>query len=185
MLKPERNSFELDGWVLHPFTDYILAQQFDCGDDDLNDFFRKVEPHEKLLLNKTYVLSRTEEEVESLPPIALISYCNDHIPLKDIKDSVELPEEKRYPYLPAVKIARLGVHKKYCHQGIGSHILNMTKSFFLTQNRTGCRIITVDAYNKEPVVNFYQKNHFAFIRPKETKRELRTMYYDLIRTQLP
>ena len=140
-----------------------------------------------MLLNKTYVLSRIEEEVEkNLPPLALISYCNDHIPLDDIKDSVELPEEKRYYYLPAVKIARLGVHKKYCRQGIGTHILNMTKFFFLTENRTGCRIITVDAYDKDPVIKFYQKNHFDFVTKKKKKeKDTRTMFYDLVRTQLP
>ena len=34
---------------------------------------------------------------------------------------------------------------------IGTHFVNMAKKFFLEDNRTGCRFMTVDAYNNDRV----------------------------------
>jgi len=181
MLNEKRNRLHFDGWVLEPFIDYSLSEEFDCGDDDLNEFFRKdLEPHEKELLTKTCML--IPEGATGTKPIALISFCNDSIRLKDIEESIELPDAKKYPYLPAVKIARIGVRAEFCGKGIGSHLLNMTKILFLKENRTGCRILTVDAYNKEIVLKFYKKNHFDFVTSRDSRNKTRTMFYDLMRT---
>jgi GNAT superfamily N-acetyltransferase len=186
-MQKARNKFAYKGWFLEPFTNYSLAKAFDCGDDDLNDFFRnELTPHEKQLLTRTYALVPEElAEQGGLQPVALISFCNDKIPLDRIGD-VSLPGIKHpYTYLPSVKIARLGVRKDYRGQGIGTHLLNMTKYFFLTDNRTGCRILTVDAYKSEDVTGFYHKSYFDFITSKDKKSATRTMFYDLIRTELP
>ena len=60
--------------------------------------------------------------------------------------------------------------------------MNITKLLFLTNNRTGCRFITVDAYNTEEAIGMYQKNHFAFITGADKDNETRIMYYDLARS---
>jgi len=52
---------------------------------------------------------------------------------------------------------------------------------FLRDNRTGCRFMTVDAYNNPQVINFYQKNGFAFLSEADQKKETRSMYFDLKR----
>lgn len=184
---PRRNRFKKAGWILEPFVDHSLAQNFDCENDDLNDFFRNdLTPHENQLLTKTYVLTPKELVLNGgLVPVALISYCNDKIRLEEMGDHIDLPDEKRiYSYLPAVKIARLGVCKDFRRSGIGTHLINMTKSFFLKENRTGCRILTVDAYKDDDVLNFYKKNHFDFVTSKDSRKQTRTMFYDLIRTKL-
>lgn len=54
---------------------------------------------------------------------------------------------------------------------IGSHTLNMIKKLFVTENRTGCRFITVDAYNNEEVLQFYQKNEFQFFYDKDEDKK--------------
>ena len=44
MVKPdERNSIELGSFVMHPLNIDELSEliSFDCGDDDLNQFFNK------------------------------------------------------------------------------------------------------------------------------------------------
>jgi len=181
-----RNSFELDGWLLKPLTNHFLAKLFDCGDDDLNEFFQvDLIPHEKHLLTKTYGLSIKDKGADpDALPIALISFCNDKIRLDNVR-GVDLTGIRRpYTYLPAVKIVRLGVHKNYRRKGIGTHLLNMTKSFFLSENRTGCRVLTVDAYKTTDVTSFYQKSYFDFITNKDKRKKTRTMFYDLIRTKL-
>jgi ribosomal protein S18 acetylase RimI-like enzyme len=93
-----------------------------------------------------------------------------------------MPHEKRgYPSYPAVKIGRLGVLKKYQCQDIGTSLVNMTKDMFLTNNRTGCRFLTVDATNKEPVIKFYKKNGFDFLWEEDRDKATRIMFFDLMR----
>ena len=92
-----------------------------------------------------------------------------------------LPRKKQYPFLPAVKIARLGVQTPFQNKNIGTLLINMAKEFFLHDNRTGCRFMTIDAYNKPRVINFYKKNGFAFLSKADQNKDIRSMYFDLKR----
>ena len=47
------------------------------------------------------------------------------------------------------------------------------------KNKTGCRFITIDAYNYLNVTNFYSKNNFKFFTKSDEKDQTRAMYYDL------
>jgi GNAT superfamily N-acetyltransferase len=186
MLDQKRNRLYYSGFVLEPLTTESLPVEFDCSDTDLNEFFqRDVLLHEAQLYTKTYSLQYYDiESHEKLYPVAaMISYCNDAVRLKDFKDHAdELPEEKRYPSIPAVKIARLGVQRDFQGSGLGSLLLNLTKALFVTNNRTGCRLITVDAYNDQRLLDFYRGANFDFIHDKDSKRKTRIMFYDLTRT---
>jgi GNAT superfamily N-acetyltransferase len=187
MFAPERNRLYFEGFILEPLGNDLFPLDFDCGDSDLNEFFhRDVLAHEAELYTKTYALQPYDIDTGSkfLPVAALISYCNDAVRLKDFKNHVdELPEEKRYPSIPAVKIARLGVQQILRGHGIGSLLLNLTKVLFVTNNRTGCRFVTVDAYNHPKVLEFYLRENFDFIWPKDATRTTRIMFYDLTRTR--
>ena len=91
-------------------------------------------------------------------------------------------ENKDYP---TVKIGRLGVSKLYQHTGDswGTKIIDYIKHWMVSENKTGCRFITVDAYCS--AVPFYLKNGFMFMGTDERLRyESGTaatvaMYYDL------
>ena len=76
---------------------------------------------------------------------------------------------------------------------IGSDILDYIKEIFSDDsNRTGCRYIVVDAYNRPDVLSFYEKNEFKYLYASEkeerdtfgmTENEhlnSRMMYFDLI-----
>ena len=65
-----------------------------------------------------------------------------------------------YPYrsLPAVKIGRLGVRSGMQKAGAESNIIKMINLLMQTDNRTGCRLMTVDAY--VDAVPFYIRNGF-------------------------
>ena len=168
---------------------------FDCGKDDLNEFFREdAFEHKLLLLAETYYFQPIKATEEKLFfPVAFISFLNDHISLtrderksskkslwKNLKKSV--PHRFRgYSTYPAVKIGRLGVNKKYHRSHIGTHLLNMTKEYFLTHNKTGCRFITVDAYNDIATISFYKRNGFQFLWEQDSSAQTRIMYFDLKR----
>ncbi|MBN1603229.1 MAG: GNAT family N-acetyltransferase [Chitinispirillaceae bacterium] len=97
------------------------------------------------------------------------------------KFTKNIPYPKRYKYLPAVKIGRLGVDLKFSGKGLGSQIVLMMKNSFTTNNKTGCRFITVDAYNNPDTLNFYEKNDFEFFTSEDEQEDTRAMYFDLIR----
>ncbi len=173
MISVERNEVRYQGFILRPCG--IFPGSFDCNKKDLNEFFLQDQlKYEEQLLAKTYIL--IPDGGEEGRPKALISFCNDSIRAeafeknKDFnKIRKELPHGKRYRTLPAVKIARLGVHKDWQGRKIGSLLLNMTKLLFLTENRTGCRYITVDAYRTYQAVEFYKKNYFRFMKVEELR----------------
>lgn len=107
----------------------------------------------------------------------------------------KIPNSKRTRSYPAVLIGRLGVAKNFqdTNDGIGSQAIDYIISWFLLpDNKTGCRFIVVDAYNKENVLRFYGKNGFKFLYsteelekeanhiPEDEHLESRMMYLDLL-----
>lgn len=66
-----------------------------------------------------------------------------------------------------VKIGRFGVNKEFQGKGLrlGSETLNFIKDWMVTDKKTGCCFITVDAY--ATAVEFYLKNGFLFMGEKE------------------
>ena len=154
--------------VLHPF---------DCGNADLTDYFlNSAKKDIKKLLTVVYYLEKDEET------ILFFTLSNDkisEIEIKDgqpvysksffrrIKDKFGRPKHRRD--YPAVKIGRFGVNKKFRGNGQhwGSNTLNFIKKWMITDNKTGCCFITVDAY--ATAVEFYMKNDFLFMGERERK----------------
>lgn len=150
---------------------------FDCGNADLSDFFlHSAKEHMKKLLSVTYYL---ESEGKT---ILFFTLSNDKIAeieqksgqpmfsksfFRKIKDKFGRPKH-RSDY-PAVKIGRFGVDTHYRASGEhwGSRTLDFIKYWMITENKTGCCFITVDAYAS--AVGFYQKNGFKFLGEKERR----------------
>jgi GNAT superfamily N-acetyltransferase len=187
MTQNSRNSIEKDGWILTKPQQFDSFQYFDCIDSDLNEYFQKdIALHRLELLSEVYILK--EATMESELPVALVDLCNDSIrreKVKDIEDLKIFCSDKHYPSYPAVKITRFGVHHEFQNNNIGSFVLNMLKDFFVTDNRTACRFITVDAYNNDKVLCFYAKNYFQFFSNKDVNKETRSMFFDLKRLLSP
>lgn len=196
---PERNRIENQHFALIRLeteqdfkSDFVFG--FDSGDDDLNDFFRNdAFDHHNQLLAATYCMYPREALAEEIfAPLALVSFLNDSIKIQKDERGIEkiifwkwlknnIPHPKRlYKSFPAVKIGRLALPKEYQRKHIGTSLLNLTKKFFLTNNRTGCRFLTVDAYNCAPVINFYRKNGFDFLDEKDQGKDTRIMWFDLL-----
>jgi GNAT superfamily N-acetyltransferase len=167
---------------------------FDCGDNDLNDFFRNdALNYSNELLGKTYCF-RTNKTPKRI--ICCFTVANDAVYLRLLPNNSKKRVRKNIPYVkhnmkyPAVLIGRIGVAKAYQKHKIGSQLLDFIKFwFFSKENKTGCRFITVDAY--KPVADFYEKNGFSFLYKSEEdekkqyeitdKKPLQTriMFFDL------
>ncbi|MEN8263954.1 MAG: GNAT family N-acetyltransferase [Nitrospirota bacterium] len=155
---------------------------FNCENSDLNEFFNEDSiKHSQQLLAVTYAL---ENEHETL---AYFSVLNDSIRAGDTSNSrlkkhilKYLPFSKRgYKSHPAVKIGRFAVSEGYKRQQIGTELMDYIKGYFIDNNKTGCRFITVDANNINYVISFYQKNGFEFLTLNDALEKNRIMYFDL------
>lgn len=162
-------------------TDTIILP-FDCGDTDLNGFlFDDAKNYSRDLIAVTYMIHDDENT------IAYFNYQNDKIAHTDIDGNIDLFLERVGIYLPkgksdkksypAVKIGRLGVNKEFQSKGLGKYILDYTKDSFVSNNKTGCKFITVDAYKNS--VPFYKKNGFICLSSKDKKSDTRLMYFNL------
>ncbi len=56
--------------------------------------------------------------------------------------------------------------------------MDFMKEYFVNDNKTGCRFITVDAY--KTAESFYLKNDFMYLSTNDENNYTRVMFYDLI-----
>jgi ribosomal protein S18 acetylase RimI-like enzyme len=159
-------------------------QPFDCGDPDLNEFlFQDSKNYLAELLTVTYLYEYGNDTV------AFFTVSNDKIFYDESivskpfwnRFSRIIPNQKRMKGYPAVKIGRFGVDIKYRRNKLGTQLLDFIKMFFLDNNKTGCRYITVDAYNNPATLGFYDKNDFSFLTESDVRFKTRLMYFDLKR----
>ncbi len=167
-----------DGHTFLPFT---------CGnsdaDIDLNNFLlNDSKGYTNSLLAVTYILE--SNGVTS----AFFCVSNDTIAIEKLESKNQfrkrfknrMPKNKRFDSYPAVKIGRLAINKQFQNGGFGSGLLDFIKGWFITNNRTGCMYLLVDAYKQS--ISFYEKNDFIFLSEQDKDSKTRVMYYDL--TQL-
>lgn len=152
-------------------TDKHDLSCFECESEDLNDFLKNdalKQQEEKLNLTK---LITCDGEI-----IGFVSLLTDAIKLKIINDNavkitikgkLNITENNM---IPAVKIGRFAIAKKYSGRGLGSHIL---KSIILNikdiaETDVGLRFIVVEGYAS--VYNFYvEHNHFHSLKKDENE----------------
>ena len=69
--------------------------------------------------------------------------------------------------------------EEYKGLGFGSKILGLVEQWYSSDNRAGCRYITVDTLR--PAVDFYQQNYFEKFISSDDEEDTVLMYYDLKR----
>lgn len=158
-----------------------VFKPFDCGEEDLNDFLLSdSKDYLHRLVSVTYLIESDNRTV------AFFSVSNDRVTISDTDKATWRKIKKLFPHAkhrsdyPAVKIGRLAVDKEYKGQHIGSDILSYVKRLFVTNNRTGCTFITVDALRC--AIPFYLKNGFVVMDKKMLEDEtIETcpLYYNL------
>lgn len=146
--------------------DHDLSE-FDCGDDDLNDFLKNdALKQQKSRLNVTKLILYDRKI------IGYVSLLTDTLVLKNIQDEKiqlniknQLEIKSKNKNISAVKIGRLALDKKYSGEGLGSHILRniLTNLKIISEKEIGFRFIIVEGYAK--AFNFYVvKNGFEYLK---------------------
>ena len=155
---------------------------FDCGDSDLNEFILKEATlYREALLAVTYVV----EDSESNAVLAYFSLANDRVSLSDFENKTEFNRfrkhrfvnEKRLRSYPAAKICRLAVENSVKGMHLGSYLIDFIQSYFVEDNKTGCRFLTVDAY--ADAIPFYLKNGFIPLNDDDAGQATRLLFFDL------
>lgn len=182
----KQQPFEIgeEPFVISKLDEDETVKAFDCGDDDLNDFIiNECAPYRKEKLAVTYVME-PEHDTKHEQIAAFFSLANDRISLADFETktkynrfSKRFNNHKRMKSYPAVKIGRLGVSLTMKGKSLGSFLLRFIKMYFLLDNKTGCRFITVDAY--AAAVPFYLKNGFVPLNDDDLNDPTRLLYFDL------
>lgn len=160
----------------------LPVPEFDCGHAAINDWFNSgVHAAEGELMTQTYKILPFLDDPDA-PPIALASICNDAVPLRDVREHYDLPEGQTFSTWPAVRIARLGVAKEFQRGGVGTQTINLIKHLFVLNNRTGCRLLTLEC--TKDVMPFYWKNEFEVLHHRDDGSGTRHMWFDLIRMRI-
>lgn len=157
-------------------------ESFDCGDADLNDFILNESLfYREALLAVSYVF----EDKATGEVAAYFSLANDRVALSDFADKTEFNRfrrkrflnEKRMKSYPAGKLCRFGVNHTYQGKALGAFLIDFIKAFFIFDNKTGCRFVTVDAYRS--AMPFYEKNGFLPLLEEDDGEMTRLLYFDL------
>ena len=179
------------------FFPYAEKLKFSCGDKDLDDFFfNDVANYERQLLSKPYCFRLKSDGMVTVCVFTLSGSSIDarRLPNNRRRKLTEnIPHEKSLRTYPAALIGRLGVNVEFSGKGIGSELLEFIKQLVLNpSNIMACRYLTIDAYNKQSILNFYEKNGFKCIfssdsqekeyigLPPERELKTRLMYFDLL-----
>lgn len=159
-----------------------VVERFDCGDDDLNDFLlNESQQYRNALLSVTYVV----EDKQTGEILAYFSLSNDKVSISDFDSKTEFNRFRRHKFVnakrlrsyPAIKIGRLGISKSIQHQSVGTYLLEFIEDYFIIDNKSGCRFVTVDAY--VDAIPFYIKNNYQFLNNDDEDKHTRVMYFDL------
>lgn len=176
------------------------CKPFVCDDNDLCEFFAEdFIAFNQDLFGKTYCFTLDKD-----PSVIVCAFTisNDSIKArllpKTSKNRVsrKVTNQKRgLKSYPAVLIGRLGVSVDFEGQGLGRELMDFIKAWFIDGgNKTGCRFLVVDSYNKERPLSYYTRNNFKYIFDDEEDEQkysgveleegetldTRLLYFDLI-----
>ena len=165
----------MDNIPFQRLTQESELKPFDCGNSDLTEyFFHSAKKDMVKLLTVVYYL------VENDKTVLFFTLSNDKISEIELRGGEPIYTKSFFRIIkykfgrakhridyPAVKIGSLGVNKEFQGKGAhwGSETLDFIKDWMVTDNKTGCCFITVDAY--ATAVEFYLKNEFRFMGEKE------------------
>ena len=174
-------AFLADHCMLSLLTESILAEchPFICGDEDMDEFFRKdALSYSKYRMGKSYCFQIVDDPKTI---VACFTVSNDSIRIYDLPSSRRnamwslTHREKMLTRYPGVLVGRLAVASQFAGKGIGSEVLDFIRMWFLDDtNKTGCRFAIVDAKNESHILNFYERNGYKPLFPREIDEDIYT-----------
>ena len=150
---------------------------FDCTDADLNEFLKIDCPR-----YKDQRLSHTKVAIYMGQVAGFIAVLADSISLIDEERKWLIQKNVKVQQVPALKVGRMGIDKKFHRQGIGTALIQYAVALAFRMNSelgVGCRFVTVDAYTDS--IGFYERLGFIRSQHKTYKnRKHPNMYYDIV-----
>jgi GNAT superfamily N-acetyltransferase len=130
--------------------DAAPAPAFDCGRDVQNAFFyERAWDDQRERLSTTYLLT-----VHGLTA-GFLSLCMDSLPLSRTERGAEI----RYQWVSALKLAQLGIDRRFQSLGLGRRAVGFVVDFASELSlRVGCRYVTLDA--QPDLVSWYAAQGF-------------------------
>ncbi|MGJ4734857.1 GNAT family N-acetyltransferase [Leptospira levettii] len=160
-----------EDFFLKSLDDTDLSQ-FQC-DDKLEHYFKNdAKDTEIELIAKTYFLHHKKIK----EPLVGFSISNNAINA-NIDLDMGIQYNARYKAYPAVLIGRFATHDRYKGTGYGRLVLDLIKNWLITNNKTGCRFIVVDA--REDIADFYRKSGFEDYPEESSIPKNKYHYFDL------
>ncbi|MBC9932079.1 GNAT family N-acetyltransferase [Chitinophaga qingshengii] len=182
---------ELSDYSFVALTPEVDLSTFNCGDEDINAFLHNdASNYQDQKMGNTYLFLSENREIVSYFTIS--NDClNDLGEQKGFTNNIwnklhrkiSLPNPKRIRQYPAVKIGRIGISLNFQKLGLGNQILDFIKGWITIDHKPACRLLLLDAYNKEKQLAFYQKNDFIFLLNEDVDETTRLMYFDLTKLQ--
>ena len=154
--------------------------QFDCGDNDLNEFLRDDALNfiEKRIAN-TYVL---EDHGRIAAYFCLL---NDKVTQQEASNNKwkklkkGFPDGKQFSSYPAIKIGRFAVSSSYRGLNLGTILMDKIKKMLNGNSYySAFRYLTVDAYLS--AIGFYEKNNFKILSSQTLDDHTRLMFFDMM-----
>lgn len=178
-------------------TDFIFTElneatnflNFNCGEPEINNFlFEDSKNYQRERMANTFLFTTEDGSV-----VAYFCISNDclvdrgqekgytNTVFNRLHRKIQLPNDKRIRQYPAVKVGRLGVDIKYHGSGLAYELMLFIKGFTVANNKPACRLLLLDALNKERQLKYYIKNGFEFLLEEDKDAVNRIMYFDLIK----
>lgn len=151
-----------------PFEKGYKIQEFDCGNPEYNSFLVELaEKHNEYAISSTHLLINKK----NADIIGYIALSNDSIKLLDYEKDLHGLSDVEFGSIPALKIGKLAVDKRYAKNGYGSFLIDVARFYAVRLKNIGtaCRFLTVDAdvESDSKLVRFYGKNGFKKNEHKE------------------
>ncbi len=160
---------------------------FNCEDADINDFLINDALHyQNEKMANTYLFIDDDKKI-----VAFFSISNDCLNDLGVEKGytntdwnrfhrkADIPNEKRIRSYPAVKIGRLGVCLEQQKTGFAYELMDFIKGFSVINHKPACRLLLLDAKNKERQIKYYSNNGFIFLLDADKLDNNRIMYYNL------
>lgn len=171
-----------ENYIFETLNQHHDLNDFECESQDLTDFLKNDALNQQNMnLNLTQLVICDEiivGYVSILTDSMKLKILEDEETKKEICNELNISENNE---LPAIKIGRFAIDKKYAKQVLGSHILaNVLLSMLkLSKTKIGFRVIIVEAY--AIALDFYIKNNFY---TRESDKEI-LKKIDMIKKQDP
>ena len=178
---------ELSDFSFLELTEDYKFGNFNCNEDDITNFlFEDAKDYQREKMANTFLFVDNNNDIAAYFCISndcLIDRGEEkgftNTTFNRLHRKINLPNAKRIKQYPAIKVGRLGVDLKYQGTGVAYQLMDFIKGFSILDHKPACRLLLLDALNKERQIAYYQKNGFAFLLDSDTESKNRIMYFDL------